>query len=308
MTPHLADQLRRACEGGAWHGPALFELLADVPPHLAAAVPVSGRHSIWELTLHVAAWFDAVRRRLGGDPALLADDENFPPVLDFAPAKWNDARGRLRTAYQELLAAVLALAPADLGRHAPGREHNLRFLIEGAIQHAAYHGGQIALLKHLQHGGERALLRHTLATVAYRGGKAVRGAPPQFAGFQAGPTSRSALQILAHIGDLYDWALTMAQGRTAWREATPLPWPQEVERFFAALQTFDDYLASDEALSAPVEKLFQGPVADSLNHIGQIALLRRLAGAPIRGESYAKADIAAGRVGPEQAAPRLEFE
>lgn len=153
----------------------------------------------------------------------------------------------------------------------------------------------------------RQFLRHAVATVAYRGGKALRGAPPSFAAFRSGETARMPAKVLAHIGDLYDWALSMARGQTAWHDSEPLAWSAEVDRFFAAVKKFDDYLASDEPLHTSAEKLFQGAIADSLTHIGQLALLRRLAGAPIRGENYAKADIVAGRCGKDQAAPRLEF-
>ena len=154
----------------------------------------------------------------------------------------------------------------------------------------------------------RQLLRHTLATVAYRGGKALRGAPDRFATFHIGDKTRTPSQILAHIGDLFDWALSIAQGMQAWKDSAPLPWSAEVERFFGALRKFDDYLASSEPLHGSAEGLFQAPIADALNHIGQIAMLRRLAGSPILGENYFKADIVAGRVGPEQSAPRREFE
>lgn len=154
----------------------------------------------------------------------------------------------------------------------------------------------------------RELLRHSVATVAYRGGKALRGAPESFAKFKAGEKSRTPEQILAHIGDLYDWALSCAKGKQAWHDSKPLPWPQEVERFFKALQAFDDYLASDSPLGYPPEKLFQGGIADSLTHIGQIAMLRRLAGYPIRGENYFRADIVTGRVGEKQSAPVQEFD
>lgn len=154
----------------------------------------------------------------------------------------------------------------------------------------------------------RALLRHTLATVAYRGGKAVRGAPAGFAEFKVGDSSRTPGQILAHIGDLYDWALTMADGPQRWNNSTPLEWDGECARFFATLNRFDERLASDKPLACAVEQLFQGPVADSLAHIGQIAMLRRLAGGPVRAENYAKADIAAGRVGADQTPPRMEFD
>jgi hypothetical protein len=154
----------------------------------------------------------------------------------------------------------------------------------------------------------RSLLRHTVATVAYRGGKAVRGAPASFASYSGDESDRTAVRILAHIGDLYDWALTQAKGAEAWKDSTPLEWDREVERFFATLQRFDDYLASDAPLAAPVEKLFQGAIADSLAHIGQLAILRRLGGARMKSENYSKADIVAGRVGNEQTAPRREFD
>jgi hypothetical protein len=154
----------------------------------------------------------------------------------------------------------------------------------------------------------RALLRHTLATVAYRGGKAIRDAPASFAAFRVAPGTRTPEQILAHIGDLFDWAFSLADGQHVWHDSTPLPWAEESARFFGALKRFDDRLASDAPLGCAAEKLFQGPVADALTHIGQLTMLRRLASAPIRGENYYKADIAAGRVGPKQSAPKVEFD
>ena len=154
----------------------------------------------------------------------------------------------------------------------------------------------------------RTLLRHTLATVAYRGRKAVADPPGGFAEFQVAATSRTPGQILAHIGDRFDWALSLADGQHRWHNSTPLSWDQEAARFFEGLRKFDERLASDTPLGCPAEKLFQGPVADALTHIGQIALLRRLAGGPVRAENYFKADITAGRVGPDQSAPRVEFD
>ena len=108
--------------------------------------------------------------------------------------------------------------------------------------------------------------------------------------------------------DLYDWALTQAKGAEAWNDSTPLPWDREVERFHATLKRFDDYLASDAPLAAAAEKIFQGAIADSLTHIGQLAMLRRLAGATMKSENYSRAEIVSGRVGAEQAAPRREFD
>jgi hypothetical protein len=152
------------------------------------------------------------------------------------------------------------------------------------------------------------LLRHTVATLAYRGGKAVRHAPGEFAAFKAGPTTRTPVEILAHVGDLLDWALGLADGRYEWHDSTPLPWEQEVDRFFGGLKKLDDRLASGAALGFPPEKVFQGPIADALTHVGQIAMLRRMAGHPMRGENYFQADIMKGRVGLEQSAPRKEFD
>ena len=156
--------------------------------------------------------------------------------------------------------------------------------------------------------GKTLLLRHTVATLAYRGGKALRGAPTEFAGFRAGDTTRTPAQILAHIGDLLDWALSLAEGKETWHNSPPLTWEQGTARFFAALEAFDNRLSAVEALACSVEGLFQGPIADSFTHVGQIALLRRLAGCPVRGENYFRAEIAASRVGPEQARPKVEFD
>ncbi len=150
-----------------------------------------------------------------------------------------------------------------------------------------------------------ALLRHTLATLAYRAGKAVRGAPPEFAEFAGG--TRTPVQILAHMGDLFDWAAGLADGRHDWHDSTALPWDREVARFFAVVDAFDKRLATGAPLAQAAEKLFQGPVADALTHTGQLAMLRRMAGCPMKGENYFKAAITAGVVGADQPAARVEF-
>ena len=155
---------------------------------------------------------------------------------------------------------------------------------------------------------KRALLRHTVATLAYRGGKAVANAPEGFAEFRVNDSTRTPGQILAHIGDLLDWALSIASGKQTWHNSEPLAWDDEIARFFAALAAFDAYLASDNALHAPEEKLFQGPVADALTHVGQIAMLRRIAGGPMKGENYYRAEIESGRVGRDQSKQRIEFD
>jgi hypothetical protein len=153
----------------------------------------------------------------------------------------------------------------------------------------------------------RELLRHTVATVAYRGGKAVRNAPVGFDEFRAGEGGRTAGEILAHVGDLFEWALSIARGAQVWKDSKPLVWDAECARFFAVLKAFDDYLASGAALHETPEKLFQGPIADGLTHVGQIAMLRRMAGGPMKGENYHQAEIVGGRVGAEQTAPKREF-
>ncbi len=155
---------------------------------------------------------------------------------------------------------------------------------------------------------ERQMLRHTLATLAYRGGKTLRGAPEGFSAYRASESTRTPGQVLAHIGDLLDWALSISQGKQKWHNSQPQSWEMDSQRFFAALAAFDAYLASGEPLGAPVEKLFQGPIADALTHVGQIAILRRMADAPVRAENYFRAEIVVGRVGPDQAAPRREFD
>jgi hypothetical protein len=152
-----------------------------------------------------------------------------------------------------------------------------------------------------------ALLRHSIATVAYRAAKALRGVPPEFAAFKAGPKTRTPAEILAHLGDLYDWALTQCEGQQKWHETPATNWQADTDRFFAALRKVDAYLASGKPLGMSPEKLFQGAVADSLAHIGQINILRGIAGASVRAENYCKADIAAGRVGSDQAPPEMEF-
>ncbi|HYW74788.1 MAG TPA: hypothetical protein VE961_27425 [Pyrinomonadaceae bacterium] len=154
---------------------------------------------------------------------------------------------------------------------------------------------------------ERELLRHTVATVAYRGGKAVRGTDDWFASFKASETTRTPAQILAHIGDLFDWALSIVRGNEKWHNSEPLEWNREIDRFHATLKSFDDYLASEADVPATCERLFQGPIADALTHVGQIAMLRRIAGQPMKGENYSVAKIKAGCVGRDQENSKFEF-
>ena len=154
----------------------------------------------------------------------------------------------------------------------------------------------------------REFLRHAVATLAYRGGKTLRDTPKNFGELLIGETTRTPLEILYHISSLLKWALLLARGESGWQDLPPRPWEGEVERFFEELKRLDDYLASAAPLGNPPEKIFQGPIADAHIHVGQMAMLRRLAGSPVRGENYFKADIVIGRVGPEQSSIRSEFD
>jgi hypothetical protein len=156
--------------------------------------------------------------------------------------------------------------------------------------------------------GSVSMLRHTVATLAYRGSKSLRGAPAEFANFRAFEGTRTPGEILAHIGDLLDWALSLADGAEKWRNSPVVSWEEGSARFFTALEAFDRRLAASTSLACPAEKLFQGPIADALTHVGQISMLRRIAGAPVKGENYFRAAIAAGTTGSQQSAPRVEFD
>ena len=138
-----------------------------------------------------------------------------------------------------------------------------------------------------------------VATVAYRGGLACVDAPESFASFRATSTTRSPGEILAHIGDLLEGSLHLVKGEMVYLTSTPLPWKEEVKRFFTAVKAFDVYLASDAPLACPVEKLVQGPIGDALTHVGQIVMLRRMSGNPIRSAAYFTAEIVAGEVNEE---------
>lgn len=142
--------------------------------------------------------------------------------------------------------------------------------------------------------GKREVLRHLVATVAYRGGLAVTGAPESFAGFRAHEATRTPAEMLAHIGDLLEGSLHLVKGEMVYLSSSPLSWEQEIARFYSAIRGFDRYLASDASMACSVEKLVQGPVGDALTHVGQIVMLRRMAGHPIQSEGYFNAEIIAG--------------
>ena len=146
---------------------------------------------------------------------------------------------------------------------------------------------------------KREVLRHMVATVAYRGGLAVTDAPEGFATFRAQETIRTPGEILAHIGDLLEGSLHLVKGNLVFLTSAPLPWNEEVARCFAAVNEFDSYLASEASLACPVEKLVQGPIGDALTHVGQLVMLRRMAGSPIRSAGYFTAEIVPGEVNQE---------
>ena len=152
------------------------------------------------------------------------------------------------------------------------------------------------------------MLRHLVATLAYRAAKVVRDAPADFAGFHVGPTARRPVQIVAHMADLMAWAITLAHGDYVWKAAGGDDWDTEVGRFFEGLAALDRALENDALPDGAGEKLVQGPLADALTHVGQLAMLRGISGCPVRPESYARADIAAGRVGMTQPAAVREFD
>ncbi len=155
---------------------------------------------------------------------------------------------------------------------------------------------------------EAGFLRHTLATLAYRAEKVLRDPPAELAAHRLGEGSRSALEIVGHMGDLLSWAADMAAGRGTWKAESVGEWQADVARFFNALARLDAHVASGAPLGQPATVIFQAPIADALTHVGQIALLRGHLGARVRPESYARAEIALGRVGPDQSPKRREFD
>ena len=155
---------------------------------------------------------------------------------------------------------------------------------------------------------ERAVLRHVAATLAYRAAKVLRDVPPDFHSREFGPSTRSPVQIVAHMADLMTWGVSLARGGYEWKADGSDDWKIEVDRFFSGLAALDRALAAEGPFTGSIEKLIQGPLADALTHVGQLAMLRGMAGAPVKPESYARADIKPGRVGAEQAPPGREFD
>jgi len=151
-------------------------------------------------------------------------------------------------------------------------------------------------------------LRQLAATLAYRAAKVFRDVPPDFAHYTCGASTRQPVKIVAHMGDLMAWGVTIADGDIKWHAAGSDDWDHEVSRFFDGLALLDAALAADRPFKGSVDKLIQGPLADALTQVGQLAMMRGMAGVPVRPESYARAKIDAGRVGRDQAAPGYEFD
>ena len=145
----IADQLNRAFDGEAWHGPALMEVLKEIDAKTAAAHPIPGGHSIWELVLHLATWERVIVRRIQGEAIMPSDEENFP-LARATQAGWREALQTLRKTHADLIQLVSEMKESRLNDRVPGKDYDLRFMLTGAVQHAAYHGGQIALLKKTQ--------------------------------------------------------------------------------------------------------------------------------------------------------------
>ena len=149
-TARIADQLKRAFAGDAWHGPALMEILADVDAAAAAARPISKAHTIWELTLHIAAWDGVILRRLAGEAASPTDEENFPKVRDSGEVAWRATLANLQRQHQELLRVISEMPESRLTEQVPGKEYDFYFLLHGTVQHALYHAAQMVMLKRAQ--------------------------------------------------------------------------------------------------------------------------------------------------------------
>ncbi len=143
----IAEQLNRAFDGEAWHGPALIEVLDGIDAKTAAAHPISGAHSIWELVLHLTTWERVITQRIRGEGLMPSDEENFPPVRQPTDAAWREALQKLRSTHAALIGRISSMKESRLNERVPGKDYDLRFMLTGAVQHAAYHGGQIALLK-----------------------------------------------------------------------------------------------------------------------------------------------------------------
>ena len=144
----ISDQLRRAHEGEAWHGPALEEILKGVDAQRALLRPLADSHNIWEIVLHIGAWEAMVRRRLSGEVVVdVTPEQDWPPVRDTGEAAWQKTLEEFRRGYEQLQQTMGRLTDRQLNEPIPGMGYNIYFMLHGIVQHALYHAGQIAILK-----------------------------------------------------------------------------------------------------------------------------------------------------------------
>jgi uncharacterized damage-inducible protein DinB len=147
-TERIADQLRRAMQGEAWHGPSLREILAGVTAAQAAARPVAAAHSIWELVHHITAWESIVLRRIGGEVVKdVRAEVDWPPVMETSDAAWQRTMAALEESDRRLCDAIAQMPDERLREHVPGKQDSFYIELHGIVQHDLYHAGQIALLK-----------------------------------------------------------------------------------------------------------------------------------------------------------------
>jgi uncharacterized damage-inducible protein DinB len=143
----IIDQMDRAMNGEAWHGPHLEELLKDVSAQQASAHPVQEAHSIWELVNHIAAWNSILATRAAGQAVAVTPEQDWPPVTDTSAESWKRALDHMREARARLRGVVEKLNDAQLDGIVPGKDHSVYVMLHGGVQHDLYHAGQIAVLK-----------------------------------------------------------------------------------------------------------------------------------------------------------------
>ena len=144
----IADQLRRAHEGEAWHGPSVEEILKDVSAETALRRPIAGSHNIWEIVLHIGAWESIVRRRLSGEVVTaVTPEQDWPAVSESSDSAWKGTRDEIRLGHERLQQTIARLTDRQLNEPVPGMGYNVYVMLHGAVQHTLYHAGQIAILK-----------------------------------------------------------------------------------------------------------------------------------------------------------------
>ena len=147
LAESIADELRRALRGGAWHGPSLSEAVSGITVEEAMQRPIPAGHNIWELVLHITSWATIAMRRINGGYPEPFEGEDWPESGEFTPERWASIVSDMVESHEQLCDLVSAMSDADLGRNAPGSDQSLAFMLHGVAQHGAYHGGQIMLLR-----------------------------------------------------------------------------------------------------------------------------------------------------------------